>query len=252
MATFVTRAQWGARAPRSRSTDITPQYGGVTVHHVDAVRVARSRHSDCAGQVRGIQNYHMDSNGWADIAYSHLTCVHGYVFEGRGEGYRTAANGTTSGNQNWYAVCGLTGGTSGNYDTITSGLIDAFHLAITRLRERGGAAAAVNGHRDHKSTACPGNLYALVQDGTLIPGGGGGTAPPWPGVYFTYPPVTSHSSVATWQERMRYRGWTITVDGHYGQQSKDVCTAFQREKGLTVDGVVGPVTWNAAWTAPIT
>jgi hypothetical protein len=172
MAIFVTRSQWGARARRSSNTNITPGNGGVTVHHVDAVRVARSNHADCAGQVRGIQNYHMDTNGWADIAYSHLSCVHGYVFQGRGEGQRTAANGTNAGNQNWYAVCALTGGSSSNYDTITQPLIDAIRLAVARLRSRGGAASRINGHRDHLATECPGNaLYNLVQNGTLNPGG---------------------------------------------------------------------------------
>ncbi|WP_165984360.1 LysM peptidoglycan-binding domain-containing protein [Streptomyces sp. YIM 98790] len=171
MATFVTRAQWGARAPRSRNTSITPQNGGVTIHHVGGTRTAQSSHSNCAGQVRSIQNQHMDGNGWADIAYSHLTCVHGYVFQGRGEGYRTAANGTDAGNQNWYAVCGLTGGTSGNYDTMTAALRDAFRLAVARLRSFGGAATAINGHRNHLATDCPGNLYTWVQNGTLAPSG---------------------------------------------------------------------------------
>jgi hypothetical protein len=240
MAIFVTRSQWGARARRSSNTNITPQHGGVTVHHVDAVRVARSNHADCAGQVRGIQNWHMDNNGWADIAYSHLTCVHGYVFQGRGEGQRTAANGTNTGNQNWYAVCGLVGGTSSNYDTITSGLIDAFHMAISRLRSSGGAASRINGHRDHLSTACPGNLYALVQDGRLNPGGGT-NPPPWPGVYFRQPPIYRHSSVGTWQSRMNSaHGFSLTVDSAYGPASESACRTFQSRRGLAVDGVVGP------------
>lgn len=169
MAIFVSRGEWGARPARNRNTNITPGNGGVSVHHVDAVKVAAPDHAECAGRVRGIQNYHMDSNGWADVAYSHLVCVHGYVFEGRGEWTRTAANGTNPGNQNWYAVCGLTGGTESDYDVITPELIDAFHHAIIRLRDLGGAAHAVNGHRDHLSTGCPGNLYPLVGDGTLVP-----------------------------------------------------------------------------------
>ncbi|MDB1089067.1 LysM peptidoglycan-binding domain-containing protein [Streptomyces sp. ACA25] len=169
MATFVTRSQWGARAPRNRNRNITPGNGGVTIHHLGGSRVARSSHADCAGHVRGVQNFHMDTNGWADIAYSHLTCIHGYVFQGRGEGHRTAANGTDTGNQNWYAVCGLTGGSSTNYDTITNQLIDAFHLAITRLRNQGGAANRINGHRNHIATACPGNLYTYVQNGSMEP-----------------------------------------------------------------------------------
>jgi peptidoglycan hydrolase-like protein with peptidoglycan-binding domain len=62
----------------------------------------------------------------------------------------------------------------------------------------------------------------------------------------------SGNDVHTWQKRMADRGWTIAVDGAYGPQSEDVCRKFQLEKGLAVDGIVGPQTWNAAWTAPIT
>jgi hypothetical protein len=77
-------------------------------------------------------------------------------------------------------------------------------------------------------------------------------APPWPGRYLKYPPLMQGSDVHTWQAQMRARGWTIGIDGQYGPQSKDVCTQFQREKGLGVDGIVGPQTWNATWTSPIT
>ncbi|MFB7411448.1 hypothetical protein ACFCZ2_30140 [Streptomyces sp. NPDC056202] len=52
------------------------------------MKVAEPSHADCAAQVRGIQAFHMDSNGWSDIAYSHLACVHGYLFQGRGENVR--------------------------------------------------------------------------------------------------------------------------------------------------------------------
>ncbi|WP_026066498.1 peptidoglycan recognition protein family protein [Actinoalloteichus spitiensis] len=251
MTTFVSRSGWGARAWTSRSTNITPQNGGVAVHYVGAGSVARQDHADCAAQVRGIQNQHMDGNGWADIAYTYLVCVHDHVFTGRGINTRTAANGSNSGNQNWYAVCALIGSS----DSVPSELVNGIRSAIDTLRATGGAANGITGHRDHVATACPGEiLYGMVGDGTLDPGGGGGgpgTPPAWPGVYFSYPPITRHASVSTWQGRMRERGWSITVDGAYGQASKDVCLAFQREKGLTADGIVGPATWNAAWTAPL-
>jgi len=58
--------------------------------------------------------------------------------------------------------------------------------------------------------------------------------------------------VALWQQRMKDRGWTISVDGRFGDQSFGVCEAFQSEKGLTRDGKVGPKTWGASWTAPVT
>lgn len=79
-----------------------------------------------------------------------------------------------------------------------------------------------------------------------------GKAPPWPGVYLKTPPNTVGGGTRTWQQQMRNRGWSITVDDIYGPASKDVCTKFQREKGLAVDGIVGPDTWRAAWEAPVT
>ena len=76
-------------------------------------------------------------------------------------------------------------------------------------------------------------------------------APPFPGTLLVN--VTSGHGTATWQGRMRDRGWAIAVDDVYGPQSESVCRQFQAEKGLQpVDGIVGPITWDAAWTAPIT
>jgi hypothetical protein len=76
-------------------------------------------------------------------------------------------------------------------------------------------------------------------------------APAWPGRYLTQPPVMHGDDVRTWQARMRARGWSIAADGAYGPGSEAVCRAFQREKGLGVDGIVGPATWKAAWEAPV-
>ncbi len=55
-----------------------------------------------------------------------------------------------------------------------------------------------------------------------------------------------------WQQQMAGRGWAITADGLYGDQTAGVARKFQGEKGLRVDGLIGPDTWAAAWTAPIT
>jgi hypothetical protein len=59
-------------------------------------------------------------------------------------------------------------------------------------------------------------------------------------------------AVKPWQQQMSKRGWTIDVDGIYGSQSQAVAKQFQSEKGLSVDGRVGPQTWAATWTAPVT
>lgn len=80
--------------------------------------------------------------------------------------------------------------------------------------------------------------------------------PPFPGrnLYLRWPRWRRMRGidVKTWQLRMQQRGWRIDVDGVFGTQSHDVCLRFQADKGLVRDGVVGPDTWAAAWTTPVT
>lgn len=84
------------------------------------------------------------------------------------------------------------------------------------------------------------------------PSTGAAKAPPFPGRTLTQPPIMRGEDVRTWQRRMQVRGWVISADGEYGPQSEDVCRRFQRDKGLQVDGEVGPITWRVSWEAAIT
>lgn len=119
-----------------------------------------------------------------------------------------------------------------------------------RRRVRSAGEIAGYGRPDFAGTGKPSS--SSKNSGSSSKGNGAKKAPAWPGVYLKYPPYTRHSSVRTWQARMKERGWRIDVDGVYGPQSKTVCTQFQREKRLLVDGIVGPQTWKATWEAPIT
>lgn len=82
--------------------------------------------------------------------------------------------------------------------------------------------------------------------------------PAWPGRLIRYRTGWNRSKryrgndVRTWQQRMRDRGWRISVDGDFGPESDRILRKFQAEKGLKVDGILGPRSWAAAWTAPIT
>lgn len=97
-------------------------------------------------------------------------------------------------------------------------------------------------------------------------------APPFPlarGQFFG-PEGMGANSISGWhshrddlkryQQRMKDRGWAMIVDGLYGPlgattptgNTAEITIAFQKEKGLYPDGFVGPNTWNAAWTSPVT
>lgn len=85
--------------------------------------------------------------------------------------------------------------------------------------------------------------------------------PPWPGRILSYAPGAPEihgQDVWDWQRRMQNRGWTIAVDGWYGPESSAVCEKFQETfhvnppPGLMEDAEVGPRTWAAAFTLPIT
>jgi peptidoglycan hydrolase-like protein with peptidoglycan-binding domain len=47
------------------------------------------------------------------------------------------------------------------------------------------------------------------------------------------------------QQRLKDLGFNLLVDGNYGPGTFREVSAFQRSKGLQVDGKVGPTTWGA-------
>lgn len=60
--------------------------------------------------------------------------------------------------------------------------------------------------------------------------------------------------LAVWQARMQARGWNIGkdgADGRYGNDTERVVKQFQKNKGLKVDGKIGPATWAAAFELPV-
>lgn len=155
---LITRAQWGARAPRG--TTPIRDIRGLTVHW-EGPRMGAFSHDKCDDKIRGIQDFHMGTRGWSDIAYNYLVCPHGYVYQGRGKMTRSAANGTNYGNDFYLAVCYL----GGEGDPFTA----PAKTAILELKKWLGLTK-MNAHRDHKATACPGDIiYRWVSSNPQLP-----------------------------------------------------------------------------------
>lgn len=157
---LVTRAEWGAKPPKPGRLALHASFG--TTIHYEGPHMGAFDHSTCAAKVRGVQAFHMGaSRRWLDVAYTAIVCPHGYTFEGRWTGVRTAAQGTNEGNESAYAVCFL----GGVDDVVGPEVVLELAEVVAYLRDAGGAGPGVNGHRDWHATACPGDpLYALVAE----------------------------------------------------------------------------------------
>ena len=68
-----------------------------------------------------------------------------------------------------------------------------------------------------------------------------GSISPWPQVRRG----DREHPVQTLQHLLRARGHSVAVDGSFGPLTDAAVRAFQQEKGLAVDGVVGRHTWGA-------
>ena len=53
------------------------------------------------------------------------------------------------------------------------------------------------------------------------------------------------NTVVILQALLRSLGYSIQVDGAFGRQTEDGVKWFQALRGLEVDGICGPKTWNA-------
>lgn len=277
-----TRDDWRAEPPKS-VTLVDPQdRDAFVVHYSTGEELARDR-SEVDDWLRSIQDYHQ-GKGWADIGYNFAVDRFGRIWEGRG--WNTVGAHADGWNTRGIGVVFL------GDDDPGRDVPPAARAAIRLLYEvavaRAGHGLRIMGHRDaNPDTACPGGELARFVDSNLtlglppvtragrpvtrrdrprhrrggprpVPGPTGTGAPAFPLAqtrYFgdqTKAGVRESDQLERWQRQMHRRGWRIAADGVYGPETEAVAKAFQKEKGLKVDGRIGPRTWAAAWTALIT
>jgi peptidoglycan hydrolase-like protein with peptidoglycan-binding domain len=244
---YVSRAAWGGSNPEKTPTRLVPgSQRGIAVHYEGRDSEGQG-HDACDERVRAIQRFHMRDRGWNDIAYSWLVCRHGVIFEGRGWGIRTAANGTNEGNATFHAVCYLDDDAAAVQDVTPEGY-SGLTSVIAECRSKG-LGSEVKPHSYFKATACPGNeLRAWVA------AGGYNAPPPVPA---PPPPPRPAPSTPGWYRRMlqhvrpNMRGDDVkvvqrkvrtTADGIFGPNTEKKVRGYQAAHGLAVDGIVGPKT----------
>lgn len=100
------------------------------------------------------------------ISYNFLVDKYGRVWEGRGFGYRNAANGGNANNHTSLSVCVLSGV---NDNRPTVGVLYGLRVLWQQVRVYCPSVDGVQGHRDVRATACPGDeLYKLVTSGLIV------------------------------------------------------------------------------------
>lgn len=186
----------------------------------------KSDHDKCVAHWKRTRTIHL-GRGWADVGYSFAACPHGKIFEGRGLGRYQAAQGTTHGNSNYYSVTTMLG----VGERPTTAQINAIRQLRSWLMGKG-VSGTVKGHRDFKSTECPGDIvYRMVQDGTFAKPAGSATLGE---DMIGLKRGDEGEQVKALQAILRYAGYDIEVDGDYGPATSAVVLTMRRDQGSSV------------------
>jgi hypothetical protein len=174
-----TRAEWGANESwRGGGPWYATQADYAVIHHTAGTNSYSQ--DDVPAIIRGVYRFHTQSRGWSDIAYNFLLDKWGRVFEGRFGGMDRPVVGAHAAFHNngsiGVAALGCYHSSCNGDTTVRRSMLDGVdallgwkfaHHGIDpngTTRASSGRIPNVVGHRDVRSTACPGDrLYAYVR-----------------------------------------------------------------------------------------
>ncbi len=74
----------------------------------------------------------------------------------------------------------------------------------------------------------------------------------YPGYPLKFDTKKYDANVKKIQTRLNKIGYNLTVDGYFGQNTLDAVLYIQEQNGLEMDGIVGPLTWDALFNNTLT
>jgi hypothetical protein len=107
----------------------------------------------------------------------------------------------------------------------------------------------LTGDADARSKRVPTYAEAAYIGGGGLPApppGPGGPRPAWPGVVYSYGDCAT--PLKTFQLRMNAFGYGFSGTGCYYDKTRTAVLDLQRANGIKDSGLLGPKTWDAAWT----
>jgi hypothetical protein len=175
-----TRSCWGARSPQCSISQMSTLTRAI-IHHTAGASDWTTDYETAKSKVRGAQNLHMDANGWCDIGYHFLVSAGGHIFEGRSGSMTGLPKGAHDGcNTDSFGFTLLGYYHSPYYQQPTSDSRDRLYKTIawrmpSAWSPYGGSTycsvsnvGRLAGHRNVKSTACPGStMYDPYITGNL-------------------------------------------------------------------------------------
>jgi hypothetical protein len=151
---IISRDSWGAKPNKTKFSKLGEVKGLVVHWSAYPTAVGNVAEMD---QCKKIQRLHQEDRGWNDVAYNFLVGDSGQIYEGRGFGNRSAAQGGNSrqeinyNNKHYVAVCWLGG--SNPTDKPSAKAIEAVRWLY---KEVGGQ---LKPHSYFKQTNCPGDAW---------------------------------------------------------------------------------------------
>lgn len=101
-----------------------------------------------------------------------------------------------------------------------------------------------NPHTKHVHISVRGGAHRTSIKPWIIDLGSSGQAPQEIPTYPVLAKGTKGPDVERLQNLLNKHGAGINPDSDFGPKTRDAVRAFQRKKGLVVDGIVGPYTWE--------